>query len=89
MRGMTLRVRCASRIALFTGLVACLATTRVAAATPAHAPAAPHAASPAPHAAVAATSRAVLPWIADDYPRAVTLAKARKLPIFVESWAPW
>jgi hypothetical protein len=31
----------------------------------------------------------VLPWIEDDYPGAVTRAKARKLPIFVESWAPW
>jgi hypothetical protein len=31
----------------------------------------------------------VLPWIEDDYTRAVAQAKARKIPIFVESWAPW
>lgn len=31
----------------------------------------------------------VLPWIEDDYTRAVAEAKARKVPIFVESWAPW
>ena len=31
----------------------------------------------------------VLPWIQDDYTRAVAQARARKLPIFVEAWAPW
>jgi hypothetical protein len=33
--------------------------------------------------------RAVLPFIEDDYPRA--LAEARRLdrPLFVEAWAPW
>jgi hypothetical protein len=31
----------------------------------------------------------VLPWIDDDYSRALAEARARKLPIFVESWAPW
>lgn len=30
-----------------------------------------------------------LPWIADDYTRAVAQAKVRRVPIFVESWAPW
>jgi len=49
--------------------------------------------------AVAATSttaashgpakKQVLPWIEDDWTRAVALAKQRKVPIFVESWAPW
>lgn len=34
-------------------------------------------------------SREVLPFIADDYPRALAEARARKLPIFVEAWAPW
>jgi hypothetical protein len=54
----------------------------VAAAPPARTPARPAAApKPAP--------RQVLPWIEDDYTRAVAQAKARKLPIFVESWAPW
>ena len=30
-----------------------------------------------------------LPFIEDDYSRALTLAKSRGLPIFVEAWAPW
>ena len=30
-----------------------------------------------------------LPFIADDYGRAVAEAKQRKLPIFVDAWAPW
>ena len=37
----------------------------------------------------AAAHREVLPFIADDYTRAVALAKARKVPLFVEAWAPW
>ena len=43
------------------------------------------------HAAVATvrTPHPVLPWIANDYPRALALAQARKVPIFVEAWAPW
>jgi hypothetical protein len=49
-------------------------------------------ASSAPPAAASQGTKAaaqVLPWIEDDYPRAVALARERKLPIFVESWAPW
>ena len=34
-------------------------------------------------------SAAVLPWIKDNYPAALAEAKQRKLPIFVEVWAPW
>ena len=34
-------------------------------------------------------AKPVLPWVADDWPKAVATAKARKVPIFVESWAPW
>ena len=34
-------------------------------------------------------AHAVLPWIEDDLTRATAEAKARKLPLFVESWAPW
>jgi len=30
-----------------------------------------------------------LPFINDDYPKALTDAKQQKLPIFVEVWAPW
>jgi hypothetical protein len=35
----------------------------------------------------AATSN--LPFINDDYPKAMASAKQRSLPIFVEVWAPW
>jgi hypothetical protein len=30
-----------------------------------------------------------LPFIEDDYPRALADAKARHVPIFVDAWAPW
>jgi len=30
-----------------------------------------------------------LPFIEDNYPRALADAKARGVPIFVEVWAPW
>jgi len=31
----------------------------------------------------------VFGFIADDYSRALAEARARKLPLFIESWAPW
>lgn len=37
--------------------------------------------------AIAATSN--LPFINDDYPKALAAAKQRNVPIFVEVWAPW
>jgi len=36
-----------------------------------------------------AGSRMVLPFIQDDYTRALAEARARKLPLFIEAWAPW
>ncbi len=33
--------------------------------------------------------REVLPFIADDYPKALAAAKAGKKPVFLEAWAPW
>jgi hypothetical protein len=30
-----------------------------------------------------------LPFIEDDYTRAVAEARSRGVPIFVEAWAPW
>ena len=30
-----------------------------------------------------------LPFIEDDYARALNEARARRLPLFVENWAPW
>jgi len=39
---------------------------------------------------VLATPAAAAPRvIEDDYPRALALAKAKDLPIFVDAWAPW
>ena len=40
-------------------------------------------------AAAAVPARAELPFIDDDYPRALAEARARKQPLFVEAWAPW
>ncbi|MFI5198369.1 MAG: hypothetical protein ACHQJD_07105 [Thermoanaerobaculia bacterium] len=31
----------------------------------------------------------ILPFIADDYPRALAAARAQGKPIFLEAWAPW
>ena len=43
-----------------------------------------------PAVAGAATAPAApLPWIEDDYAKAVAEAKSRKVPIFLEAWAPW
>jgi hypothetical protein len=36
-----------------------------------------------------AQPKEVLPFIADDYPRALALARAERKPIFLETWAPW
>ena len=35
------------------------------------------------------TAASVLPWIDDDYARALSEAKRKKIPIFAELWAPW
>ena len=39
--------------------------------------------------AVAPGAKGPLPFIDDDYPRAVAEAKAKNLPLFIEAWAPW
>jgi hypothetical protein len=39
--------------------------------------------------ASSAGPRPAVPFIADDYPGALAEARAKKLPIFVEAWAPW
>ena len=54
-------------------------------------PVAAHAAAPARR-VQPTTARAwnpVVPFIEDDFGRALALAKARKLPVFIEGWAPW
>jgi hypothetical protein len=35
------------------------------------------------------SAKEVLPFIADDYPKALAAARAGKKPIFLETWAPW
>jgi hypothetical protein len=39
--------------------------------------------------ALNAGAKEVLPFIEDDYVKAVARAKAKNVPIFVEAWAPW
>ena len=34
-------------------------------------------------------ARAPVAVIEDDWPRALALAKAKGLPLFVDGWAPW
>ena len=46
------------------------------------------AASPAPS-KPAPGKKPALPFIEDDYPRALAEARSKKVPIFVEAWAPW
>jgi hypothetical protein len=36
-----------------------------------------------------AEPRPAVPFIVDDYPGALAEARAKRLPIFVEAWAPW
>lgn len=40
-------------------------------------------------AGVLADTHGVLPFIEDDYPKALAQARSRDLPIFIEAWAPW
>jgi hypothetical protein len=39
--------------------------------------------------ALAPAHKAALPFIDDDYPKALAEAKAKNLPLFIEAWAPW
>ncbi|HEX9491846.1 MAG TPA: hypothetical protein VGA33_01155 [Thermoanaerobaculia bacterium] len=40
-------------------------------------------------AAVPANAKEVLPFIDNDYPKALAQAKKKNVPIFVEAWALW
>ncbi|HVP15047.1 MAG TPA: hypothetical protein VMS88_05860 [Terriglobales bacterium] len=51
--------------------------------------AAPASAARAPARPQASASRMVLPFVQDDYTRAVAEARARRVPLFIEAWAPW
>jgi len=72
-----------SRIAV-AGLMLALVAP-VWAGPPSSKPAAPAAAKAGEHAA----SAAALHFIADDSNAALAEAKRRRVPIFVEAWAPW
>lgn len=37
----------------------------------------------------AVQAKEVLPFIENDYPKAIARAKAKNLPLFVDAWAPW
>jgi hypothetical protein len=60
-------------------------------ASPGHAAAAPASprARPAARATKATARHPALPFIEDDFGRALALARARRLPVFIEGWAPW
>lgn len=50
---------------------------------------APSPAEATPAGARPAKLHAVVPFIQDDYTKAVAQARAGKLPLFIEAWAPW
>jgi hypothetical protein len=39
--------------------------------------------------AAPAFAKEVLPWVENDYTKAVARAKSAHVPIFAEAWAPW
>jgi hypothetical protein len=49
----------------------------------------PVAAAARPPATAADGLDKTLPFIADDYGKALAEARAQKLPLFIEAWAPW
>jgi hypothetical protein len=67
------------------------ATILLALAALAPAPAAVSAADAKPAMATASrpAPRMALPFIEDDYAKALHEARARGIPIFIEAWAPW
>jgi hypothetical protein len=71
------------RSIMIAALVASLAPGAAGAATTSAKPAAPAAK------VASAPDARVVPFIADDYTKAVAEARARKVPLFIEAWAPW
>ncbi len=39
--------------------------------------------------AAPALAKEVLPFIENDYAKAVARAKEKSLPLFIDAWAPW
>ncbi len=40
-------------------------------------------------ASLSGVARAALPFVEDDYAKAIAAARGRHVPIFLEAWAPW
>ena len=40
-------------------------------------------------ASLPAVAKEALPWVENDYGKAVAEARAAHVPIFAEAWAPW
>ena len=75
------------RVALATfALATALGVSVASAATTPAAPAAPATRGPSPR---MTAPPMVLPFIDDDYDRALAEARRLKIPIFIEAWAPW
>ena len=68
-------------------LIVLVALACLAMASPAGA--APKKSSSKARAAKVVTFEPAVPFIEDDFGRALALAKERKLPVFIEGWAPW
>jgi hypothetical protein len=49
----------------------------------------PTTAAPAPSATASKGVKKILPFHEDDYATALAEARAKKLPLFIEAWAPW
>ncbi len=45
--------------------------------------------SPGAASSVRQADKEILPFIADDFPRALATARAESKPILLEAWAPW
>jgi len=43
----------------------------------------------APTASAVQKTKQILPFHEDDYAAALAEARAKKLPLFIEAWAPW
>jgi thiol-disulfide isomerase/thioredoxin len=68
---------------------ACILLLSLAGLAPACAPAAAPKTVHASAATAATTGGGQLPFIEDDYARALAEARAKKRPLFIDAWAPW
>jgi hypothetical protein len=70
-------------------LALALALAAPAAGATARAASAPRTKPTGPAVAGTPVTHLALPFIQDDYTRALAEARARKVPLFIEAWAPW